>query len=186
MLGWRGVVALVPRAATAAAAAAAQQQQGSLLGGPAALQTAWAASAAPPWPRRGVSASAAAQQALGIVGQLRDARDAGVAEAAAATMRELRWEVVRFGADGAASEVTASPDSLGLHPRDVYLFEAETSSGLSSGAMLAPRAGHYVFIAPACRAVVARDHAVLWPGPREADTVRTAQVRVCGWVGGCE
>lgn len=127
--------------------------------------------------RRSVSSTAAPHQALGIVSQLRDARDTGVAEAAARTMEEMRWEVVEFKPDGGAQEITASPASLGLHPRDVYLFETESVAGLASTAMLAPRAAHFVFITPACRAVVARDRALLWPGQREQDTVKTAQVR---------
>lgn len=183
MLGWRVATALAPRAAAAAAVAAKQHRLCDFLGG----STAAVASAAPPQratsglQRHCLHATAGACALLGIVEQLRDACKAGVADAAAASMREMRWEVVEFAPDGGTRETTASPESLGLHPRDVYLFDGEAATGLGSGSMLAPRGGHYVFITPGCRAMVAADRAVLWPGQREADTVKMAQV---GWADG--
>ena len=76
-----------------------------------------------PRPRRSFCSSSSRCLALGIVEQLRDSSAPAAVEAAAAA-RSQRWEVVQFSADGGAEETETSPEALGLHPRDVYLFDA--------------------------------------------------------------
>ncbi|PSC69394.1 Magnesium transporter MRS2-4 [Micractinium conductrix] len=126
-----------------------------------------------PRPRRSFCSSSSRCLALGIVEQLRDSSAPAAVEAAAAA-RSQRWEVVQFSADGGAEETETSPEALGLHPRDVYLFDADAEVG-AQGAVLAPRARAFLFRTDACRAVVFSDRAVLWPGQRKAETVKVAQ-----------
>lgn len=176
----RRAAAAVPRLPPVASAAAAAADL--VAGWPAAGGWPAAAAAAVLLRRRSLASGRACLAGLGIVEQLREPATVASPVAGAASPANLEWQVVQFTPDGGAVETTATPDSLGMHPRDVYNFaDASASEGGAAGgqgaATLAPRDAHFLFRTEACRAVVAADRAVLWPGRRLADSVRVAQVR---------
>ena len=107
--------------------------------------------------------------ALGVVEQLHD--DVAIALPAGSSRRF--WEVAEFRPDGKALETWKTPEVLGLHPRDVHLFTAD--SGLGARAMIAPRSGAILFRTEVAKAVVYADKVVLFPARRLQDTVHVAQ-----------
>lgn len=70
-------------------------------------------------------------------------------------------QVLEFRPDTTVLETWKTPDVLGLHPRDVYLFASDV--GMGQRAMLAARSSAILFRTDVCKAVVYGDRAVLFP-----------------------
>ena len=95
--------------------------------------------------------------ALGVVDKLHD----DVAVHLPETGRRNFWEVLEFRPDASVVETWKTPDVLGLHPRDVYLFATDTGAGQQ--AMIAARAGATLFRTEVCKAVIYHDKCVFFP-----------------------
>lgn len=108
--------------------------------------------------------------ALGVVDKLHD----DTAIVLPATGRRNFWEVLEFRPDASVLETWKTPEVLGLHPRDVYVFASEASYG-SQRAMIVPRPSAILFKTEVCKAVIYYDKAVLFPARRLQDTIRIAQ-----------
>lgn len=83
------------------------------------------------------------------------------------------WEVLEFRPDTSVVETWKTPDVLGLHPRDVYLFASDV--GIGQRAMLAARSSAILLRTDVCKAVVYHDRAVLFPSRRLSDTIKISQ-----------
>ncbi|KAL4424906.1 hypothetical protein ABPG77_002129, partial [Micractinium sp. CCAP 211/92] len=108
--------------------------------------------------------------ALGVVEKLHD--ELPVVLPADGRSRHF-WEVLEFRPDNTVLETWKTPDVLGLHPRDVYLFASDV--GIGQRAMLAARGGAILLRTDVCKAVIYHDRAVLFPCRRLSDTVRISQ-----------
>ena len=70
-------------------------------------------------------------------------------------------------------ETWKTPDVLGLHPRDVYLFASDV--GVGQRATLAARSGAILMRTDVCKAIVYHDRAVLFPARSAAAQRSVAQ-----------
>ncbi|PRW56958.1 Magnesium transporter MRS2-4 isoform A [Chlorella sorokiniana] len=120
------------------------------------------------WDKRHIYGSSRAE-ALGVVEKLHEE----VPVVVPASHQRHLWEVLEFRPDSTCLETWKSPDVMGLHPRDVYLFASDV--GLGQRAMLAARGGAILFRTAVCKAVVYWDKAVLFPSRRLNDTVKISQ-----------
>jgi len=89
------------------------------------------------------------------------------------------WRVLEFRASSeeeppTVRAVTATPESLGLAPRDVSLFAAIAGPG-KQRATITARGAELLFRSECCRAVIRSDRAFLFPSRRVADTVGLAR-----------
>ncbi|EFN55977.1 hypothetical protein CHLNCDRAFT_145324 [Chlorella variabilis] len=112
-----------------------------------------------------------AAAALGVVDKLHD--EAAVILPADGRGSRHFWEVLEFRPDTTVLETWKTPDVLGLHPRDVYLFASDV--GMGQRAMLAARSSAILFRTDVCKAVVYGDRAVLFPSRRLSDTIKISQ-----------
>ena len=69
--------------------------------------------------------------------------------------------MLEFRPDTSVVETWKTPDVLGLHPRDVYLFASDV--GVGQRATLAARSGAILMRTDVCKAIVYHDKAVLFP-----------------------
>lgn len=96
------------------------------------------------------------------------------------TASTYQWQVLQFKApsgDDTIPEVktlTATPELLGLAPRDVSLFAA-TTGPRKQRATITVRGPELLFRSECCRAIIRCDHAFLFPSRRMEDTVMLAR-----------
>ena len=80
----------------------------------------------------------------------------------ACTEHEL-WQVLTFFADGTYREGRASPQQLGLGPRDVSLFVSGSKASSTQRATITPRPGCILVRTEMVRAIVRQTQAVVFP-----------------------
>lgn len=91
-----------------------------------------------------------------------------------------QWQVLQFEALSDDSShpgvktITATPELLGLAPRDVSVFAA-TTGPRKQRATITVRGAELLFRSESCRAIIRRDRAFLFPLRRTEDTVKLAR-----------